>query len=351
MPNQTYYNPSSFHPQTDPGSVPTGASQGYQWATDRNRYNELADMFQQSQQMDLTKQGMELGEFSRNAPYRQQVEQGKGAQGQALSETAVQAAHANLGKTNQEIAELKQKTEKALIENAKSRRVEDWDAWVEGQKRIVLDQARLKAQYPDWTPDQPLPVAFAASLDPKKPEIATGLRLTNPGAFFTAMAQISPASIEARIKAKEDFKKQAASDASRLAGTKYTADKSTEWHRAATKMAKDKAADQKKWDQELMSLIDKETKGAASVPEQKKLNMMLLIKFSEKQAGAGVGAGTTAAFVPGQGIPVPGAVQVPVTGMEAAETPVDQIMTFKQGKFKKIKKGPDSDSSNWQKVN
>jgi len=223
MQNQTYYNPASFRPQMEPNSIPSGAIQGDQWARDRTRYNNLADMFQQGQQMDLSKQQMEMQEFQQQAPLRQMTEQGKAQEWSAKGRTALPRLTAETQKTELEnqlsSSTLASKIEKQLIEAATSRRKELQEKEIQDLQNLngIWDQIE---QDPEYTPGGPLPLKYQNMLDSKNPLHRIVLNKgTNPGSILKAFASVDIKHIQETVK--ESMKEEAA-----MARQKYASDSS-----------------------------------------------------------------------------------------------------------------------------
>jgi hypothetical protein len=223
-----YFNPDSFNPGTD--FKPNSALGGMMWAEDRNRYNELADMFQQSQGYDLARKGVETSEFMADAPIRSLGGQAKAAGFQADIETKVPRAQADLQSVlgQNETRDLTNRATRAtqpsaiaktIAENVASKGETEFKEYALGWQKAAGLAAEADQIDPNWRSTGSLPVSISSKLDSSDPMQRNLMRTPQPGKVLAAIVEASPEFIKAQAL-------QGQQDKAALERTKYSSDSS-----------------------------------------------------------------------------------------------------------------------------
>src|SRR3990167_9067269 len=194
MPN--YFNPQSFNPGAN--FKPDSALGGLIWSQDRDRYNQLADMFQQSQGYDLAKLGMETNEFMANAPIRQLEGRAKSSGYQADIETKIPRAQADLQSvlgqnTTRDIAnQTARDTQSSIIaktiaENMAGKGKSEFEEYTLGWQKAAGLAAEADQIDPNWRYTGSLPISIASKLDQSDPMQRNLMRTPQPGKVLAAI--------------------------------------------------------------------------------------------------------------------------------------------------------------------
>ena len=311
MPN--YFNPQSFNPGTQ--FKPSGYLGGVVAGEDRNRYNNLTDIFQQGQGYALSKQGMELGEFAQGAPQRALEGQSKmataraniqNAEPQALAKTMQMEGEANSArlKAKSEDDMYVQKLSEAMAKSRSAQSDSEWNETINNVRQAAALQAAA-SQDPSYSGEGPLPLSVTSKLTPGS-KLTDTLMKAGPqaGKLLRIMAGLDPTQINQM--ALNTQKEQAAMDRQ-----KYSSDSSrgsardvaninAEWHRAQIKAQSEKAAELKKVELEIARLGKLDSECKLDQVGQKYLKFLLDREFRLKQAGAMVGPGVGAAIIGGE---------------------------------------------------
>lgn len=307
MPN--YFNPNSFNPGTD--FKPNSALGGMMWAEDRNRYNKLADMFQQSQGYDLAKQGMETSEFMADAPIRQLAGQSKAAGYQADIATKVPRAQADLQSvlgqnetrnlTNQSTrATQPSAIAKTIAENVASKGKSEFEEYARGWQKAQGLAAEADQIDPSWRLNGRLPVSIMSQLDPKDPMQRNLIQTPLPGKVLEAIVEASPEMIREMAKLRQQGSNQLANTSLQNQSQERIANIQAGPRYAEIAARTEREKELKKIELEIARLGKLDSEGRLDAVGQKYLKFLLDREFRLKQAGAMVAPGVGAAMIGGE---------------------------------------------------
>src|SRR3990167_844288 len=302
-----YFNPAAFKPDVD--FKPTGPLAGQIWADRENEYGQLMNMFKENQGLDLTKKNIELEEFMKQSPLRDLEMQAKGATAQGTIQTAVPLAQATLdeiqGRNRLAEGTLQSKISEAATDAYIKKDKRAWDTFIQGHRKAAALAAQADQIAPGWR-ETGLPAIISSQLDPNDPMDRMILQSGgNSGKVLESIAMSDPKSIQEMAKQRLQNEGQLASTKESAAATRYSSDRSAEWHRAQIQMqqeAKEKNQREEKRMEELWKIVQDKTKPMPKREEAKALlEFMIQRRFSEKQAGAGVGPGFSSQMMGGKG--------------------------------------------------
>lgn len=332
-----YFNPASFNPGVD--FKPNSALGGMIWAEDRNRYNQLADMFQQGQGYDLAKKGLETSEFFQDAPIRQLGGQAKSAGYQADIETKVPRAHADLRSVLGQNEERSLKNEatratqpsaiaKTIADNVAGKSEAEFKDYVTGWQKASGLAAEADQVAPGWRESGNLPVSITSRLDPNDPMMRNIMRAPNPGKVLAGIVEASPDMIKemAKLTKQGENSLNVAKEQSR--GSLAVANVGAAWHRDLIAAQQGNRAAAAKIEGRIKELTAKAFSNPPTIlpGEREELNFLLQREFLLRQAGAGVAPGIGASVVGGDmgarmGAATPRPVQVPTGAPQQQQGP------------------------------
>jgi len=343
MPN--YFNPQTFNPGAN--FKPDSALGGLIWSQDRDRYNQLADMFQQSQGYDLAKQGMETNEFMANAPLRQLEGRAKSAGYQADIETKMPRAQADLqsvlgqnetrGLVNQTTrATQPSAIAKTIAENVAGKGEVEFKEYALGWQKAAGLAAEADQIDPNWRSRGSLPVSISSKLDRNDPMQRNLMRTPQPGKVLAAIVEASPEMIKEIAKLKQQGANQLANTSLQNQSQERIANIQVGPQYAEIQRKERLAAELKEVELEIAKLGKLDAAGQLDAIGQKYLKFLLDREFRLKQAGAMVAPGVGAAMIGGETgnrmqSALTGPAQLPSAGNQPTNDWVERAMKANPG--------------------